>query len=59
MLPLAAVTALASLVYGASGVRRPRMTTTTAIAVTGIALALVPILFAAFVAYEIATGGIE
>ena len=59
MLPLAGLTALASIVYGVSALRAPRASRTSALAATGIALAVAPILVVAVIVYAFATGGIE
>ena len=57
--PLAALTAGAALVYGVLGLRAPRTRASTVSAATGIALAALPIAGVLFIAYELATGGIE
>jgi hypothetical protein len=56
---MAALTAGAALVYGVLGLRAPRTKASTVSAATGIALAAFPIAAALFIAYELATGGIE
>jgi hypothetical protein len=57
--PLAALTAGAALVYGVLGLREPRTQASAVSAATGIALAVLPIVIALFIAYELATGGVE
>ena len=56
---LAALTAGAALVYGVLGLRAPRTRASTLSAATGIVLAALPIVWVLFIAYELATGGIE
>ncbi len=59
VLPLAALSAVASVVYGAFAIRAPRTWDTTALVAIGFALVSVPVAAVAVIAYELATGGLE
>jgi hypothetical protein len=56
---VAPLTAGAVIVYGVLGLRAPRTKASTVSAATGIALAALPMAAVLFIAYELATGGIE